>query len=316
MAWVKLDDHFPEHPKVAALDEFTPLCGWLYVCGLAWCNRHLTDGFIPAGIVGRLASFDRLAFHVDGHLSPSDVVTTESVIAELVMAGLWEEAEGGYQVHDYLDYQPSRRSSERVSKVRSKVGRKGAAQKWVKGDGKPHGKPDGKVHGKRLASSMASEMAKTCPDPDPDPDPERHKNGGAPPPLDPDVAAMPWTAGTPGSARRGRQAFEWRACVPEALHAEFRRKLGGSEQEADERLRAWYRAVSDDWPDLPIGESDWVFWRARFAEWVGVTATAPRTTAALMPSYDPDWCRHEPRCASRDWHDLMVAREAKAEVTT
>lgn len=88
MAWVKLDDQFPDHPKVVSAG---PLAAWLYVCGLTYANRHLTDGFIPAGVVGRLA----------------DLKSPNKLAATLVAVGLWEVAEGGYRIHDYLTYQPS-----------------------------------------------------------------------------------------------------------------------------------------------------------------------------------------------------------------
>lgn len=88
MAWVKLDDGFPDHPKVAQAGD---LAAWLYVCGLTYSNRLLTDGFIPESVVPRLT----------GLKGPV------SLAKRLVNAGLWERAEGGYRIHDYLEYQPS-----------------------------------------------------------------------------------------------------------------------------------------------------------------------------------------------------------------
>ncbi len=88
MAWIRLDDQFPDHPKVV---EAGPLASWLYVCGIGYCNRLLTDGFIPSGQVRKLADLDGA-----GELA-----------ARLVAVGLWDEAEGGYRIHDYLEYQPS-----------------------------------------------------------------------------------------------------------------------------------------------------------------------------------------------------------------
>lgn len=79
MVWVRLADDFTDHPKVIAAG---PLAGWMYVCALTYANRYLTDGFIPAGQVRRLAD-------VDGALSLAD---------KLVDVGLWERAEGGFQI--------------------------------------------------------------------------------------------------------------------------------------------------------------------------------------------------------------------------
>lgn len=97
MSWVKLDDQFTDHPKIA---QAGALAGWLYVCGLTYSARYLTDGFVPAAQVRRLA----------------DVDNAETLAARLVAAGLWEPAPGGYQIHDYLDYQPS---GEAVRKERA-----------------------------------------------------------------------------------------------------------------------------------------------------------------------------------------------------
>lgn len=44
MAWVRLSDDFYDHPK---FDKAGALGVALFVSGLAWANRNLTDGFIP-----------------------------------------------------------------------------------------------------------------------------------------------------------------------------------------------------------------------------------------------------------------------------
>ena len=99
MTWVKIDDRAPEHPKLL---KAGPLGLALWVAGLAYCNRNLTDGFIPLP-------------KVEGLLSWSSIpggIRAEAIAATLVSAGLWQEVEGGYQTHDYLAYQPSREEVE------------------------------------------------------------------------------------------------------------------------------------------------------------------------------------------------------------
>ncbi len=87
MPWVRLDDEFPEHPKVASAG---PRAAWLFVCGLCYCNRNLTDGFIPTNIVKSFGGNAR-------------------TIAKLLAVKLWEaKGDDGYQVHDYEKYQPLR----------------------------------------------------------------------------------------------------------------------------------------------------------------------------------------------------------------
>jgi hypothetical protein len=86
MTWVRLDDSFPEHPKVVGLPD--PAFR-LYVIAMCYSARNLTDGFIPS------------SWLKGGGKEPK-------AVAVLVEAGLWDVTEGGYQVHDYLKYQSSR----------------------------------------------------------------------------------------------------------------------------------------------------------------------------------------------------------------
>jgi hypothetical protein len=97
MPWIRLDDQFPDHPKVVAAG---PVAAWLYVCGIGYCNRLLTDGLIPRGQVRKLA----------------DVENATELADQLVKVGLWEEVEDGYRIHDFLEYQPS---AEQVKAERS-----------------------------------------------------------------------------------------------------------------------------------------------------------------------------------------------------
>ena len=45
----------------------------------------------------------------------------------LVMAGLWDEVDGGYQFHDWAEFQPSAEAEKEKRKARSLAGQKGAA---------------------------------------------------------------------------------------------------------------------------------------------------------------------------------------------
>jgi len=92
VTWVKLDDGFADHPKIIAL---TPQARDLFIWGLCYCARQLTDGFIPKRSVSGCGTVPRSE-------------TRRRAIAALVQVGLWVEVEGGWQVHDYLDYNPNR----------------------------------------------------------------------------------------------------------------------------------------------------------------------------------------------------------------
>lgn len=104
MTWIKLDSGFPDHPKVVAAG---PMAAWLYVCGLTYCARYLTDGRIPKGQVRRL----------------SDIPKPDLQARRLVEAGLWIDDTEDYVVHDYTVWQTP---SDKIIKEREE-GRKRAA---------------------------------------------------------------------------------------------------------------------------------------------------------------------------------------------
>ena len=87
MSWVKLDDGFYDNAKILRVGL---TAAGLYVAGLSYAGRKLTNGFLPDVAVTMLGG---------------DAST--SLPGRLVDAGLWRPVEGGYQIHDYLDYNPS-----------------------------------------------------------------------------------------------------------------------------------------------------------------------------------------------------------------
>ena len=121
MPWVRIDDRFAQHPKVVAAG---PLAMAMQVAALGYCNRELTDGFIPRAIARTLLDFQ--VEREDGRVwtmartcgMQGDDVDAGWVITCLVGAGMWEEVPGGYEIHDYHDYQPSR---EQVLKEREQT---------------------------------------------------------------------------------------------------------------------------------------------------------------------------------------------------
>lgn len=82
MTWVKIDDHFADHPKILALSDAAYRA---YVDGLCYCARYLTDGKIADAPLKKLAR--------------------RGAVAELEQAGLWKRNGAGVIVHDYLVYQ-------------------------------------------------------------------------------------------------------------------------------------------------------------------------------------------------------------------
>lgn len=114
MAWVRIDENFAQHPKVVRAG---PLGMAMHIAALCYSNRHLTDGFVLKQIVKHLLDLDGLSMR--GNLDAD-----WSMIAEdLVAAGLWEEAPGGWHIHDYLDFQPSKSDIDKKKQAGSKGGK-------------------------------------------------------------------------------------------------------------------------------------------------------------------------------------------------
>lgn len=94
MGTAKFDDGLPSNPKFIRAGA---VASWLWVCGVLYCRRGLTDGLIPRVVV------------------PSLVVGLKSPYAHakrLVEVGLWDVEADDYRVHDFLDWNPSKAQIE------------------------------------------------------------------------------------------------------------------------------------------------------------------------------------------------------------
>jgi len=129
MAWVKLDDNVTHNPKLLAAG---PAASWLWVCAIAYCQRQLSDGFIPDSAYMQLG--------VNAEHKPL------RLCHQLVRSGLFERVEGGYRVHDYLDHNASKSEVEqRRAQHHDKrvfAGKLGAEQRW-------------RTHSKRVAQVLS-----------------------------------------------------------------------------------------------------------------------------------------------------------------
>lgn len=173
MPWVKIDDHFDEHPKLAAVG---PLSWGMWLAGIAYCNRNLTDGFIPRNKAHALCSFEYI--DTEGRIwelgracgMSGEDIDSEWVIGTLVDGDLWEQVPGGYRIHDYEDYQPTK------AQVLAERAKKQAA-------GRAGGKASAKARGE--AAAEASAVADSKPVPVPVPNPGSVPSSSKTPPLPP-----------------------------------------------------------------------------------------------------------------------------------
>jgi hypothetical protein len=87
MPWAALDDQFHANPKVVAagLDG-----AGLYARSISYSANYLTDGFVPEGWARETAP--------------------KRLHSRLVSVGLWDRDDdlGGYWIHDYLRFNPTR----------------------------------------------------------------------------------------------------------------------------------------------------------------------------------------------------------------
>lgn len=107
MTWANVDDLFPEHPKVLAAGGDA---AWLYVCGLCFTNRNLTEGRIPKAVVPRL----------------SDRKGPMHLAQKLVDVALWHDQGDHFTIHDWEKYNEN---ADEV-KARKEHARNAARARW------------------------------------------------------------------------------------------------------------------------------------------------------------------------------------------
>jgi len=104
MTWARLEDSFPEHPKIAALSDGAFR---LHVTAICYASKFNTDGDLSAAAFRVIRGSTKLA-------------------GELLGAGVWEKNEdGAWRIHDFLHYNPSREEQAGRRQTRADAGRLG-----------------------------------------------------------------------------------------------------------------------------------------------------------------------------------------------
>ena len=93
MPWGRLDDGLYDHPKLDDLGRDRLAGVGLWTLAISWCNRRLTDGFVPSDRIRLLGG-------------------TPALADRLVASGLFERHPEGYVVHDFLTFNESREQVE------------------------------------------------------------------------------------------------------------------------------------------------------------------------------------------------------------
>ena len=158
--WAKVDDRFMRHPKIIAAGRDARD---LYLAALLYCSENLTDGHVPAARLRLLAA-------------EADIDSPLEAVERLVEVGLWERrGNDGWQVHDYLEYQPSRDKALALKEARAEAGSVGGYKSADK-------RAQAKQEANAKASSEAKQQANVNPVPVPAPSQAQEKdapNGAA-----------------------------------------------------------------------------------------------------------------------------------------
>lgn len=119
MPWARLDDRGNDaDSKLLAL---TDAAHRMFTCGLIYVSKALTDGFIPEHVI------DTFGVRAKNKRAVAEELCTPLVPGK---QPLWHKVDGGYQVHDYLDWNDNKetvvakrqRSADRVTRFRQRLG--------------------------------------------------------------------------------------------------------------------------------------------------------------------------------------------------
>jgi hypothetical protein len=163
MAWVRIDDSFSEHPKWGNADAFQ--VQW-FVYALCYCNRNLTDGFIPYRVAHRLT--DHYLEHYPEESEPYHVCRL------LLQRGVLQEDQErcGYYVVGYLDYQPSKAE---VLRDRNAAAKRMGRWRNTHSNGVTDGVTDGVSNGVTDGVSNGASSDGVTPAPNPNPNPKKRE---------------------------------------------------------------------------------------------------------------------------------------------
>ncbi len=331
MTWLKIDDAFEDHAKVAPLSDAAHR---LWMRAACWCkkpqNLH-TNGFVPLALLPTIARLP---------LRKAKKLAQELVDAKgggIFQQGLWEAEEGGWRFHDWAKYQPDEGPppSESTPVAKSEAGRLGglrsaevrrakngtAQPKQTEAPPRSSPKQTPEAPPKHTSNqdpkqgpkqtSEAGRSTPEAPDPVPDPDPD----------LSGEAAAEDLTASAhDGAQRQQRQEIPGRKVrcpvpvpVDDDTLTNLDLGLGIPRDVALAALAEWSVAQASNASDVRAVEI-WVKCavRAVSGDWSD-PAKRKRMLAAVVeqPKRDPDPAEQERLAAPLAAHRERARREAE-----
>ncbi|RBQ00050.1 hypothetical protein [Bifidobacterium xylocopae] len=147
MTWFKVDDNLPRNPKMiqASLSAIG-----LWVEAGAWASASQTDGQVLKRVLRTL--------HPDA---------TEEDAQTLVDVGLWEDNGDYWQIHDFLDYNPSKDEVEAEKARKTAAGKLGGIRSGKSRRSRKQADAKAPASAPAQASAQAEPQAETKPVPVP-----------------------------------------------------------------------------------------------------------------------------------------------------
>jgi hypothetical protein len=230
MTWTRLSDNYTDRPE---FEDMSLSACYLDVEALVYCNRLLTDGFLPAKKLPRITRSD----------------DPEADMKELIDSGLWWDVEGGYQREwdDQMlatDIEKSRADNAERQK-RFNEGRRDRETRHAAGDHsrcKPEYCSGARQEDKGNLTNALHNAPQTRPDPT---RPKGERKGKATP-------ARP----------KGRSATP-----REKTHAELVSEFDAYDERMDQHFLTWGRSLKKWTAAEEIGGKDALIWATFFGEY-------------------------------------------------
>lgn len=315
MSWVRLDDGAPGHRKIVGLSD---AAFRLWIVGLTHCNQQANDGRFSAHAA-------RIMF---GYLASPEL--GKGAAAELVTADLWTQTDEGYEVRNYLEYQPSKAERDSANKAAAERMRNMRARRYQKPSepAKPEDVRD-PLRGNNEGTSDELPAKFALPDPvpipsRPDPVPD-FKEGTQKPPATPDVSdpqggflpGIPAEAGNGGKKqaepkpKKERKPAKPKDPMPGTLilmaYSEAFVRRHKVDPPLDNRARKHFSNIAKN---AIVGRHESVSEAAAIEEACGVAARYVSHPNAYYLQQ-----QHPPGLLDKDWHKLVTEYRTGRTVT-